>query len=132
MISFSVTSIKKAISEFQEDSMQLTTQQKSNPLFSSERASEASKRPSVWRRFYIALHASVRTRRQHRPDTSQCSRRIRNPLQTRIEKTVCNHLDAKATSFRHGLNKETHDGRYEKAVAVYRPEALCLSLDAAL
>jgi hypothetical protein len=36
MTSFSVTSFKKAISVFQEDSVQIPTQQKSDPLFSSE------------------------------------------------------------------------------------------------
>jgi hypothetical protein len=37
MTSFSVTSYKKAISEFQEDSAQFATQQKLDPLFSSRR-----------------------------------------------------------------------------------------------
>jgi hypothetical protein len=35
MSSFSVTSFKKAILEFQEDSVQIPTQQKSDPLFPS-------------------------------------------------------------------------------------------------
>jgi hypothetical protein len=51
MTSFSVTSFKKAISEFQEDSTKLTTQQKSNPLFPFGRASEVFGRPHVSRRF---------------------------------------------------------------------------------
>jgi hypothetical protein len=51
MTSFSVTSFKKAISEFQEDSTKFPTQQNSDPLFSSGQSSEASERPPVARRF---------------------------------------------------------------------------------
>jgi hypothetical protein len=51
MTSFSVTSFKKAISEFQEDSVKFPTQQKLDPLFSSRLSSEAFGRPPVSRRF---------------------------------------------------------------------------------
>jgi len=61
MTSFSITSFKKAVSEFQEDSTQFPTQQKSNPLFPSERACEASGQPSVLRRFCeLNIHSSGR------------------------------------------------------------------------
>jgi hypothetical protein len=51
MTSLSVTSIKKAISDFKKDSAKFPTQQKSDPLFPSGRSSEASGRPPVSRRF---------------------------------------------------------------------------------
>jgi hypothetical protein len=51
MTSFSVTSVKKAILEFQEDFVQIPTQQNSDPLFTTGRASDASGHPSVWRNF---------------------------------------------------------------------------------
>jgi uncharacterized Zn-finger protein len=59
MTSFSVTSIKKAISEFQEDSAQFTIQQKSDPLFPFGRASEASGHPSVFEKILPVQYASV-------------------------------------------------------------------------
>jgi hypothetical protein len=62
MTSFNIISFKKAISEFQEDSAQFPTQQKSNPLFPSGWACEASGRPSVLRRFYqLNMHPSGRS-----------------------------------------------------------------------
>jgi hypothetical protein len=42
MTSFNVTSFKKVISKFEEDSVQIPTQQKSDPLFLSGRPSKAS------------------------------------------------------------------------------------------
>jgi hypothetical protein len=61
MTSFSVTSIKKAISKFLEDSVQLTTQQKLDPLFPSGWASEASGHLSVSRRFcQLSMQSSGR------------------------------------------------------------------------
>jgi hypothetical protein len=50
MTSFSVTSFKKAILEFQEDFAKFPTQQKSDLLFPSRQSSEASRRPPVTRR----------------------------------------------------------------------------------
>jgi hypothetical protein len=47
MTSFNVTSLKKVTSEFQEDSVQIPTQQKLNPLFPSEWPGKASGRSSV-------------------------------------------------------------------------------------
>jgi hypothetical protein len=99
MTSFSVTSIKKAISEFQEDSAQFTTQQKSDPLFPSGWASEVFGRPSVSRRFQISFTD------MDRKDSLQLSGR--------------------------GLNKETREGCYRKAVTVYHPNVLSLLLDSA-
>jgi hypothetical protein len=51
MTSFNIPRIKMAISEFQEDSTQFPTQQKSNPLFPPGRSSEAFEHPSMSRRF---------------------------------------------------------------------------------
>jgi hypothetical protein len=57
MTSFSVTSIKKAILKFQEDSVPFPTQQKSDPLFLSGRACEASRHRYVLRRFgQLSVH----------------------------------------------------------------------------
>jgi hypothetical protein len=114
MTSFSVTSIKKIISEFQEDSTQFPTQQKSNPLFPSGRTRDTSKRPSISRRFCTTQHASVRMARQHRPDDIQCSREIQISLQTQIGKTACNRPNARATPPGRGLNKATRDERYAR------------------
>jgi hypothetical protein len=47
MTSFCVTSFKKVILEFKEDSVQIPTQQKSDPLFPSRQPSKASRRSSV-------------------------------------------------------------------------------------
>jgi hypothetical protein len=60
MTSFSVTSIKKAISEFQEDSAQFTTQQKSDPLFPSGWASEVfGTREGCYRKAVTVYHPNV-------------------------------------------------------------------------
>jgi hypothetical protein len=78
-----------------------------------------------------AQHASFRTTGQHCPDALQCSRKIQSPLQTQIEKTACNRSDVRATPSERGLNKETREALYGKAVVVYRPDALSLRPDAA-
>jgi hypothetical protein len=75
MTSFSVTSFKKAISDFQEDSAKFPTQQKLDLLFLSGWSSEVSGCPLV-SKILTAQRASVRTSVQHRPDTLQCLRRI--------------------------------------------------------
>jgi hypothetical protein len=54
MTSFNVTCFKKAISEIQEDSVQIPTQQKSDPLFLSERPIYVSGRSLVSRNFLTA------------------------------------------------------------------------------
>jgi len=69
MASISVTSIKKAISRFQEDSAQFTTQQKLVPLLSFGRSREMSGHPSV---FEEILNCSVGTVDE---DNMQSSRR---------------------------------------------------------
>jgi hypothetical protein len=51
MTSFSVTSFKKAISEFQEDFAQFSTKKKLDPLLPLVRSTEASGCPYVLRRF---------------------------------------------------------------------------------
>jgi hypothetical protein len=62
MTSFSVTSIKQAILEFQEDSAQFSTQQKLDPLFLFGWACEASECPFVSRRFcQLSMHSSGRS-----------------------------------------------------------------------
>jgi hypothetical protein len=79
MTSFSVISIKKAISEFQENFAQFPTQQKSDPLHPSGRTRDTSRRPSVFEKIpnnSVFQHASVWTTGQHRPYAFQCSRRI--------------------------------------------------------
>jgi len=124
MTSFSVISLKKAISEFQEDSTQFTTQQKSDPLFPSGWTRGTSGHPSMFKKILNSSafrHASIRTARQHRPNTIQRSRRIQIPLQTQIGKTACNRPDARITSSEHGLNKET---TLWKSIAAFRPDAL--------
>jgi len=82
MTSFGVTSFKKVISEFQEDFVQIPTQQKSNPLFLSRWSSKASEHslvsnihsddvaimfrlPSVSRTFKQFKVASIRISWQH-------------------------------------------------------------------
>jgi hypothetical protein len=54
MTGFSVTSFKKAISVFQEDSVQFPTQKNSDPLFPSGWPSDLSRRPLVSRSFWTA------------------------------------------------------------------------------
>jgi hypothetical protein len=104
MTSFNVTSIKKAISEFQEDFAQLTTQQKSEPLFPSERTRDMSVRPSVLRRFWTAQHSSMHSSGQQ-GNTVRTLVNVweesRFPLQTRIRKTTCN----RPTLGQHCLNE---------------------------
>jgi hypothetical protein len=61
MTSFNVTSIKKAILEFSEDSAQFTTQQKLDPLFPSERTRDTSGHPSVFEKiFQLSMDPSGR------------------------------------------------------------------------
>jgi hypothetical protein len=90
MISISVTSIKKAISEFHEDSTQFTTQHKLVPLLLSGRPRETSRRPSV---FENILNSSADTVGE---DSMQPSRREGNTVRTRSLK----------------FNEETHEVRY--------------------
>jgi hypothetical protein len=86
MTSINVTSFRKVISEFQEDSVKFSTQQKSDPLFPSERSSEASGRPLVSRRLCQLSVASVRTSRQHIWTLFNVREESKFPLQTWIGK----------------------------------------------
>lgn len=115
MTSFSITSIKNAILEFQEDSAQFITQQKSDFLFPSGRTRDTSGRPFVFEKILNSSafqHVSIRTTGQHRPNAIQCSRIIQIPLQTQIEKTAYNRLVARATLSERGFNKEKREARY--------------------
>jgi hypothetical protein len=127
MTIFSVTSIKKAISEFQEDSTQFPTQQKSDPLFPSGWTKDTSGRLSVFEKILNSSafqRASVQMTRQHHQYAIQCSRRIRDFF---ADTNWEDSLQLSGCS----LNKETYEARYRKAVTVYRLDTLSLSLDAA-
>jgi hypothetical protein len=128
MTSFSVTSFKKGILEFQKDSIKFPTQQKSNPLFPSGQSSEVFGCPPVPRRFWqLNVHPSgrqgniVRTLFSVREES-------RFPLQTRTGKTTCNHPDTRETLSGHGLNKEMREVRYGKVVAQFTVLTLSTSV----
>jgi hypothetical protein len=75
MISSSVTSCKKVISVFNEDSVQIPTQKSQNPCF---RPDDSLKRPDTHQ-----SATSVRTTWQYLPDAHQC-----------LEDQGCIHPDA--------------------------------------
>jgi hypothetical protein len=124
MMSFSVTSFKKAISEFQEDSVKFSTQQKSDPLFMSGRSSEAYRRPPVSRRFFQFNVAYVRTSGQHVQTLFSFREESRFQFQTQIGKIACNRPNARTTSSGHSLNIKTCEARYGKAVAQFTVQTL--------
>jgi hypothetical protein len=112
MTSFSVTSIKKAISEFQKDSAKFPTQQKSDPLFPSGR-------PPVSIRFW---QLSVHPYGRQGNTSGRSSMFEKNPdflCRHGSEKTACNRPDTRTTPSGRGLNMETREARYGKTVAKF-------------
>jgi hypothetical protein len=102
MTSFSVTSFKKAISNFQEDFVQIPTQKKSDPCFRSD---DPVMRPNAHQCQEASEQlqfASVRTSWQDVRTLFRVREDFSFPLQTRIGKTVCICLDDRATPSRHG------------------------------
>jgi hypothetical protein len=119
MTSFSVTSFKKAISEFQKDLAKFLTQQSwipyscpDNPVKHSDTLLCLEDSDSA---AYIRLDV--------RAIPSGCSSVFKkNPeflCRHRSGKTACTRPDSRATSPGHGLNKETREARYGKAVAQF-------------
>jgi hypothetical protein len=112
MTNFSVTSFKKTISEFQEDSAKFPIQQKLDPLF-------LSGHPSMSRRFcQLSVHSFER-----QGNTSGCTLVFeKNPnflCRHGSRKTACNRPDARATSSGCSLKLKMCEVHYGKVVAQF-------------
>jgi hypothetical protein len=128
MTSFSVTSFKKAISEFQEDSVKFPTQQKSNPLFSHLDGPVNRLDALLCREDFDSSPCIRPDVKATRPNTLQCSKNLDFICRQGLGKTTCNHPDARATPSRCDLNMETREARYGKVVVQFTVRTLFASV----
>jgi hypothetical protein len=71
-----ISESSKYFSVFKNESVQVPSQKKADPLFPSGRPSDTSGRPLVSRRFSMLQRTSVRTTGKNCPNPSQSSRII--------------------------------------------------------